>query len=331
MGGRFSITTLLADLGITFKILMNLINFRPQLTYVGIAQTKMGLWRDASWIWLAILGGSKCLSHMHGGNFRNLFDNELDGLTKKFIKKTLARLQGIIVLDSSLVYLFKGLAADDRIFVLRNGIPASCSETQLNEANQRRANHKQLRVTYLSNLVPGKGFDTFLEAAALLKEQGLEKKFLFNLAGAAPTPEIAHQVEEFVRSRKLENSVHILGKIIGKDKDRLFLNSDVFVFPTQYPAEGQPIVIIEALAAGLPVIATARGAIPAMVRDGVNGFIVAEGDPAGIADRLRLLKADMRKRLTMGAASRELYQENYTSEKFIGGFATILDKVIGVH
>ncbi|MGP8104279.1 MAG: glycosyltransferase family 4 protein [Desulfobaccales bacterium] len=330
LGGKLSITALLADLGVTLKVLKELITFKPRLTYVGIAQTRMGLWRDAGWIRLATLWGSKALSHMHGGNFRNLFDNELDGVIQGFVKKTLARLQGIIVLDPSLAYLFKGLVADNRIFVLRNGIPASYSETQVTEANQRRASHEQLRVTYLSNLVPGKGFDIFLEAAALLKEQGLEEKFIFNLAGAAPTPEIGAQVQEFVKFHNLENAVRILGRIIGQGKDRLLIDSDVFVFPSQL-SEGQPIVIIEALAAGLPVIATARGAIPAMVRDGVNGFIVPEGDPELIAERLRLLKADVPLRFSMGAASRKLFQEEYTAEKFVQGFANILNKVMGMN
>lgn len=330
LGGRFSLRTLKADLVITFKILKELITFNPKLTYVGIAQTKMGLWRDGIWIWIATLWGSRVLSHMHGGNFRNLFDYELDGLTRSFVKKTLARLTGIIVLDYSLFYLFQGLVAEVRIFVLRNGISSSWSEAQFAEANRHRANQKQLRVTYLSNLVPGKGFDTFLEAAALLKEQGVGQGFLFNLAGAAPTPEIGTQVEEFVKSRNLKNEVCIWERIIGEEKNRLLLNSDVFVFPTQI-SEGQPFVIIEALAAGLPVIATARGSITAMVKDGINGFIVPEGDPAAIADRLQLLRNDAPLRLSMGAASRKLFQENYTADKFTKEFAAILEKVIEVN
>lgn len=330
LGGSFSLMTLLTDLSITLKIVRELMVFKPQLTYVGLAQSRMGLWRDATWIWLATLWGSKALSHMHGGNFRNLVDNELDGLTRKFVYKTLACLQGIIILDNSLRYLFKGLVDDERTFVLRNGIPPFCSETQLAEANQRRASHEQLQVTYLSNLVPGKGFDTFLESAALVMERDLEKNMRFNLAGAAPTPDIATQVEGFVTRRNLEASIRILGKVVGKEKERLLLGSDVFVFPSQL-AEGQPLVIIEALAAGLPVIATPQGAIPAMVIDGVNGFLVPAGDPAGIADRLSLLKTDLPLRLAMGAASRDLFLKNYSAEKFIQGFDAIIQKVMGVN
>jgi glycosyltransferase involved in cell wall biosynthesis len=100
-------------------------------------------------------------------------------------------------------------------------------------------------------------------------------------------------------------------------------------FPHQ--PEGQPIVIIEALAAGLPVIATARGAIPAMVLDGVNGFIVPEHDPEAIAVRLTLLRENPSLRLSMGRASRALFEEHFTEEKFVQGFAAILEKVIGAH
>jgi len=329
LGGNFSLITLFADLSVTLKIIRELIIFKPQLTYVGLAQSRMGLWRDGAWIWLAFLWGSKALSHMHGGNFRNLHDNQLDGLTRKFTCKTLACLDGMIILDSSLSYLFKGLVADEQTFVLRNGIPPFCSENRLSQANQRRVGHEQLQVTYLSNLVPGKGFDTFLEAAALGKAQGLENQMVFRLAGAAPTPDIEAQVDEFVTRHNLGDSCRILGKIVGTAKEHLLLDSDVFVLPTQLH-EGQPLVIIEALAAGLPVIATPRGAIPAMVIDGVNGFLVEAGDTAGIVDRLRLLKNDTPLRLAMGAASRDLFLKNFSAEKFIQGFDAIIKKVLGV-
>ena len=105
------------------------------------------------------------------------------------------------------------------------------------------------------------------------------------------------------------------------------MNSDVFVFPPDQP-EGQPWVIIEALAAGLPVISTAQGAIPAMVKEGINGFIVPARNPAAIADRLRLLQRDPDLRMAMGRASRDLYLSHYTGEKFVKGFAAIIDQVL---
>jgi glycosyltransferase involved in cell wall biosynthesis len=328
LGGKFSLATLWADFLITLKVLKEIITFRPQLTYVGIAQSKIGLCRDLGWVWMATFGGSKCLSHMHGGYFRTLFDYDLDDLTRWFARKTLSRLGGIIVLDSSLIYLFKGLVADERIFVLRNGIPNPFNDLQIAAVSEQRASSQQIRVTFLSNLMHGKGFDTFLEVAAMLKERGQGKDFLFFLAGAPPTSAIEAQVRKFVRLKGLEKSVKILGYVESREKNGLLLHSDVFVFPSRL-TEGQPLVIIESLAAALPVIATPGGGIGALVQEGVNGFIVPEDDPATIADRLQLLRNDPSRRLSLGAASRTLFLKNYTEDKFIRGFATILQRVIG--
>jgi glycosyltransferase involved in cell wall biosynthesis len=331
-GGRFALTTLLTDISITFKILKTLISYKPQLTYVGLAQTPLGLFRDSLWIRLALLSGSKCLSHMHGGNFRKMFDDDISKPFQDVIKsKVLARLHGVIVLDPIFVSLFKELLPDERIFVLRNGIPDYFNQGQLDEAMRLRANREKIRATYLSNLVPGKGFDTFLEAAALLKEHGKENDFIFNLAGAAPNTEIETQVREVIRAHGLAESVHVLGKVVGKDKWRLLLDSDVFIFPTRYPPEGQPFAIIEALAAGLPIISTARGCIPAMVKEGVNGFIVAEDNASDVACRLMELQSNSALRQTMGKASRDLYTQNHSAESFVRGFVSILDKATGAY
>jgi glycosyltransferase involved in cell wall biosynthesis len=79
-------------------------------------------------------------------------------------------------------------------------------------------------------------------------------------------------------------------------------SADVFVFPTL--VEGMPLVVLEAMACGLPVIATAHG--PAeVVRDGIDGFIVPTHDPAAIADRLRQLHADPVLAAAMGASAAE--------------------------
>jgi glycosyltransferase involved in cell wall biosynthesis len=325
-GGDLSLGTFAKDLSATYEFLKEIMREKPQLIYFVLAQTKLGLWRNLIWMGLGKLRGSKCLAHLHGGYFRIFFEKEFSRTGQKFLKAIISRLDGVIVLDPILVSLFEGLLPEDRIFILRNGIPESVSAHDLEEANRLRAGQKKLRVTFLSNLIPGKGYDTFLETAALLKKQGRERDFVFNLAGAPSNAHVAREVEEFLQSFRLEGLVHILGKVFGGEKWNLLLNSDVFVFPTEN--EGQPFAIIEAMSAGLPIISTARGAIPAMVQDGVNGFIVQAGNPLEIVERLYLLQQDASLRLAMGRASRELYRKDYSLEEFIQGFMAILDRVI---
>jgi glycosyltransferase involved in cell wall biosynthesis len=326
-GGGLSLATLLADLEVTAKVSRAIISHKPQLIYFCLSQTQLGLLREACWVWPGTLGKAKFLVHMHGGYFRHMFENLSLGM-QMFLKLMLSRIHGFIVLDNSLRHLFQGLVPDERIFALRNGIPDDLTEENFAGILQARRRQKRLRVTFLSNLVQGKGFDTFLEAAAEIKQKNRAADFIFNLAGAPPDAAVARQVEDFIQSRGLGAFVRVLGKVFGPEKWRTLLESDVFVFPTRYPPEGQPFAIIEALAAGLPVISTARGSIPAMVQESSNGFIVPEGDAIQIAERLSLLKDNVPLRLSMSKASRELFKRDYTAKKFIHEFLAIVDHVM---
>lgn len=327
LGGKLLFSSLFADFMTTIKLVGNIISFRPDLIYFGLSQNRLGFMRNMVWIWLATLGGSKVLCHLHGSNFREIFETKLGLLFKKIFRLSLALLKGVIVLDDSFKTLFSGLIREDKIFVLQNGVRPNFSESDLIDAMKQREKHAKLNITYLSNFVPGKGFDTFLEAVLSLKIRGHEHDFRFYLAGAAPNLQISGQIEEFCRSHDLGDIVDILGKVNDREKWPLLLNSDIFVFPTQL-SEGQPIVILEALASGLPVISTARGCIPAMVHEGVNGFIVSERNPTEIADRLVLLKHNLRLRISMGQASRAIYNKFHTEERFIHGFISIFDRVL---
>jgi glycosyltransferase involved in cell wall biosynthesis len=327
-GGNFSWRTLLDDLSLMGRTVSALLAARPELTYFCLAQTRLGLWRDASLIGLARLLGAKCLVHLRGSNFRNIFAGELTPGERQLVRLALKSLAGVIVLDQGLTWIFHGLVSSRRIFVLANGLPENhLDSARIAPAMERRKKSQKILVTYLSNLMPGKGFSTFLETAALLAPSGDNQNFTFTLAGAAPDAATAAQVQEFVASRDLSGSVRLTGEILGPEKWELLVNSDVLVFAPDRP-EGQPWVIIEALAAGLPVIATAQGAIPAMVQEGINGFIVPARNPGAIADRLRLLQRDPDLRLAMGRASRDRYLSHYTGEKFVKGFAAIIDQVL---
>ncbi|MGB8992809.1 MAG: glycosyltransferase [Desulfobaccales bacterium] len=329
LGGDFAVKTLLGDLQVVGKVIGVILLKKPRLTYFCIAQTRWGLWRECVLIWLARFMGTKCLVQLRGGNFRNILEHQIPHpWEKKVIKRTLQWLNGVIVLDSSLAWNFLGLVPPERIHVLANGIPQSCIPPgRVDVAMGERQESRKLRVTYLSNLLPGKGYLTFLEAAGVLQQRSQAQNFVFNLAGAAPGPSVVQEVEEFVRHHDLQDSVRVVGKVLDGEKWDLLLNSDVFVFPPYLP-EGQPWSIIEAMAAGLPVISTNKGCIPSMVKEGLNGYIVAENQATAIAEKLVLLQQNPELRLAMSRASRERYCSHYTGERFVQGFADILAKVM---
>ena len=75
-----------------------------------------------------------------------------------------------------------------------------------------------------------------------------------------------------------DGCITFLGPVSGQPKTDLLLDADIFVLPTYYPREGQPWVLIEAMAAGLPIVTTDQAAIRETVDYGVNGFLVDKRD-----------------------------------------------------
>ena len=103
----------------------------------------------------------------------------------------------------------------------------------------------------------------------------------------------------------------------GKAKNVFLGQADIFVFPTYYPPEGHPWVVVEAMAFGLPVITTDHGAISESVYDGINGFIVEKQNPRMIANRLLTLLNNREMRRDLGSASRKLYLERFTEKVMV--------------
>jgi glycosyltransferase involved in cell wall biosynthesis len=115
--------------------------------------------------------------------------------------------------------------------------------------------------------------------------------------------------------------------IHGDLKIRTLSEADVFIFAPNAP-EGHPWVIVEAMAAGLPIITTDQGAITESVIDGENGFIVPIKNPAAISDKLKILIENKTIREQMGYRSRELYEQNLTEEKMVERLQSVLNKVL---
>jgi glycosyltransferase involved in cell wall biosynthesis len=101
----------------------------------------------------------------------------------------------------------------------------------------------------------------------------------------------------------LQPLIDHLGPVSLEERLAFFKRADVFVLPTY--AEGTPISMLEAMAAGLPVVSTPVGGIPDVVEDGVEGFIVKPGDVEALADRLARLINDPERRRRMGRRAQD--------------------------
>jgi glycosyltransferase involved in cell wall biosynthesis len=103
--------------------------------------------------------------------------------------------------------------------------------------------------------------------------------------------------------------LHFHGSLSAEEVRRRLAAGSLFTLPSH--EEGQPIAILEAMAAGLPVVVTSIGANPDVVRDGVDGLLVAPRDPAALADALERLLRDPAERRRIGASARERAQDGF--------------------
>jgi glycosyltransferase involved in cell wall biosynthesis len=166
----------------------------------------------------------------------------------------------------------------------------------------------------VGRLIEKKGFSDLIEACRLLQERGVD--FRCEIIGEGP---LESALREQIAVAGLADRVALAGPLPQGEVIRRLACSAVFALPCVAAAEGGmdnlPTVVMEAMAAGLPVVSTAVGGVPEMVREGVTGFLVAEHQPAALADVLARLLGDRALARSFGATGRQHAAEVFAIEE----------------
>ncbi|MCU1322147.1 MAG: hypothetical protein JWM43_1796 [Acidobacteriaceae bacterium] len=163
-------------------------------------------------------------------------------------------------------------------------------------------------ITTAGNIRPVKGHDVFIRAAALVIEQF--PNAVFSIAGEVLEPAFFEELQALVRELKLSQHFTFSGGVTNL-RDYL-ATADIFVLPSR--SEGFSNSIIEAMAAGLPVVATSVGGNAEAVQDGASGYIVPPEDPAALAAAILKLLANHDQARAMGQAGKRIAAEKFTNE-----------------
>ena len=195
----------------------------------------------------------------------------------------------------------------ERIVIIRNAIDLERFEKSDPHYRHVMQTWFSRPLTYIvaaaGRLSPEKGPDQFVAAAALLAKEALDIGFV--LFGEGPLrPALTRQIA----SCGLTGSFVLAG--FRSDVERFLPHCDLVVLSSW--TEGLPVIVLEALAAGVPVVATAVGGTPEVVQDGINGHLVPPGDSAALARHIRDLLRDDARRRAMGEQGRQLIREQFT-------------------
>jgi glycosyltransferase involved in cell wall biosynthesis len=203
--------------------------------------------------------------------------------------------------------------ANRKVRVIYNGLP----EEAFADAPPARLRTGRPVVLCVANLKPHKGHRSLLEAGRLLHKRRLPCTFVF--AGGGPEHAALAR-----RAAQLRLDVRLLGP--RQDVDRLLARADVVVLPST--TEGMSNAVMEAMAAGRPVVATAVGGTPELLGDG-RGLLVRPGDARGLADAVAAVLTDPARAQAMATAARHWSRTHLHSDTMVQQYVDLYAGLVG--
>ncbi|MCF6296512.1 MAG: glycosyltransferase family 4 protein [Flavobacteriaceae bacterium] len=307
--GKFSLKKFLFY--IKFNIQLYKI-FQNKIIYITPGQTFFGITKYSLFILLSSLLKKEIVIHIHGNHLQNEYKN-LTGIKKKTVYFLLSKTTKGIVLSKSLKNNMSSFIKEEYIYTLNN-----FAENYLVPKNKEIKTDK-LRIVFLSNLMLEKGILELLQALKILEEQNIEYE-----------AKIAGNIDEFYRDKvlnyfnKLKNTEY-LGVVEGKQKKNLFKWSNIFVLPTYYKMEGQPISIIEAMATHHVIITTNHAGIIDMIKEGENGYFVEKKSIKSIVNTFKFLNKNKHKIERISKNNKLVFDKKFTMNHFKENLIKILN------
>lgn len=293
----------------------------PDIVHINTSFRRYAFWRDAVYMLISKLFRKTVLLQIHGGRLDEFYKHYRFPVTY-LIHKILQLPARIIVLSKAQCECFDNLENKCKIEVIPNMIVAAKFNRSLKTKALNRSVRNIISVLFVApHFFKEKGvWDILRVIPSVVK---CHKRVSFVLVGSGGEDQA---MKKYCKEEKLEDYVIFKGYIKNEDIVNLYLYSDIFILPSY--SEGFPLVILEAMAAGLPIISTSVGAIPEIVADGKNGFIIQPGVLQPLAESIIQLVKDKSLRDTMGAYNRKIVRERYDMKKVSKSFDEIYSMLI---
>jgi glycosyltransferase involved in cell wall biosynthesis len=253
---------------------------------------------------------------------------------KQFLRRGVRRvlsLPNTVVRGSHLIFVSRDLAARyqeagvhrPNHAVVYNGVPAGMIP---NDTPPRRV-PTQAKILYVGQIISTKGIHVMVEALAQVRERpGLEHAEL-SLVGPLPDREYVEELENRINQLQLQRHIHFIPPQPRVALPEIFSQHDVFAFPVVWK-EPFAITLVEALAAGIPVVSTLTGGQVEIIRDQENALVVRAGDASDLAEKLGWLLLNPDKAMRLAKAAQHDVRGKFTIELQAEGVETYLHHLL---
>jgi glycosyltransferase involved in cell wall biosynthesis len=318
----------------TYRVFSDLIHFiyflikeSPRIIHINTSFGAWAFWRDSAYLLLSKIFFKKTVFQIHGGEL-NEFEQHKSPLTKFLIRKILNLPDSIIVLSSAQRKPFLESKLAEKVKVFPNTVDLQNFKKNGNlRAEFNLPSHSKIILFIAAHFYKEKGGMDLLKSIPLVIKKHSNVMFVLVGGGGEEV-----KMKKYCQNMNMQKYVTFTGYLSPEEITRLQLSSDIFAFPTYY-SEGLPLVILESMAAGLPVISTPVRAIPEVIENEKNGYLIQPKDPVKLSEKITYLIENKNLRKKMGRNNiqkiKEKYDINVVAKIFNENYQKILkDNVI---
>jgi len=266
----------------------------------------------------SILTGVPLVHHVHSPASRDTTDRRRNRINALVERIGMAVASAVIAVSGSLAAHVKRLGvAERKVLAVRNGVPCR------NPRPARDAAQSHWTLGTVALFRPRKGIEVLLEALALLRSEGLPVRL--RAVGGFETPEYENQIMKQAERLDISDAVDWTG--FAEKVDTEFRRMDVLVLPSLF-GEGLPMVVLEAMAAGVPVVATRVEGVPEAIREGIDGLLAEAGCSRSLAGEIgRIVRGEVNaSALRQSALVR--HAESFSDRAMAEGVAAVYRRVL---
>ena len=295
------------NLRILWRIRRALASGRFSLMHLNCGLTLSGVPRNLASALAAQRAGVPYVAHLHGTFHVPTGNTPTAQFYRRAWRRILSGAAQILALGqpSYRAILELGDFAPKTTPLLPNFVNAQSIPSHISETAPDARPPDSLKIVYTAALIADKGVYTILELAQQIPNAQ------FQLIGGSSDPASHARLLRRIAELDLTQRVQILGPIPNREVIQRLAENDLFLFPSQLRFEGFPISVAEAMAAGLPIVASPVGALPEMVDVPQGGALIAPNNLPGYVKILECLRQNPALRATMGRHNRRKARQQY--------------------
>lgn len=268
---------------------------------------------------LARRTGLPWVYHVHSPTARDStrgFVNRINNVIEKISIRSCNRL--VTVSRSLRREMLRCGVPRQRLAVVPNGVPA------IDPIDSDLRLHSSIwRIGMIALMRPRKGVEIALQAMRLIQQRRLPIQL--ELIGGFETELYQRQILQMVQAMKLDSCVRWSG--FTSDVPSAIRRLDALLLPSLF-GEGMPMVVLEALAAAVPVVATRVEGTPEVIRDGIEGYLAAAGDAASLCDKLVQLTSDRTAWAAMSQCAMQRHRAGFSDQHMAGRLAAVYRNIL---